>query len=98
VVPVALLLAVFRYKLFDIEIVIDRTMIYAPLTAILALGFLLSLWCARMVSSQLYGVSPADPVTIAIAGLILTTAAALAGYLPALRASRVDPLIALRHE
>jgi predicted permease len=63
-----------------------------------ALGFLLSLWCGRLVSSQLYGVSPADSVTLAIAGLILTTAAALAGYLPALRASRVDPLVALRHE
>jgi len=63
VVPVALLLAVFRYKLFDIEIVIDRTMIYAPLTAILALAFLLTLFLIQQVLRSLIG----QPSELAVA-------------------------------
>jgi hypothetical protein len=63
VVPVALLLAVFRYRLFDIEIVIDRTMIYAPLTAILALAFLLTLFVIQQVLRSLIG----QPSELAVA-------------------------------
>ncbi len=43
VIPIAILVAVARYRLFDIEVVLDRTIIYAPLTAALALVFLASL-------------------------------------------------------
>jgi predicted permease len=53
---------------------------------------------ANLISSQLYGVNPSDPVSLITAALALTTVAALAGYLPARKASRVDPLIALRYE
>ena len=53
---------------------------------------------AKLISSQLYGVNPSDPVSLITAALALTTVAALAGYLPARKASRVDPLTALRYE
>lgn len=63
VVPVALLLAVFRYRLLDIEITVDRTMIYAPLTAILALAFLLTLFVIQQVLRSLIG----QPSELAVA-------------------------------
>jgi ABC-type antimicrobial peptide transport system permease subunit len=53
---------------------------------------------ARLAASQLFGLTPGDPVTVmaAVAGLGLVTLAA--GFVPARRASRVDPMLALRHE
>ncbi len=51
---------------------------------------------ARTLGSLLFGVTPADPVTFAAMLVILTAVAAIAGYLPARRASRIDPVIALR--
>ncbi|HEV7796547.1 MAG TPA: ABC transporter permease [Pyrinomonadaceae bacterium] len=53
---------------------------------------------AHLISSQLFGLNPSDPITLATAALLLTVVAALAGYLPARKASRVNPLIALRYE
>lgn len=56
-------------------------------------------WAAsRSISSMLYGLKASDPVTILAATLVMTAVAALAGYLPARRASRVDPMVALRYE
>ena len=53
---------------------------------------------AKLISAQLFGMKPADPVTLVGAGVVLTLVALLAGYLPARRASRVNPLNALRYE
>jgi ABC-type antimicrobial peptide transport system permease subunit len=53
---------------------------------------------AHLISSQLFGLNPSDPVTLVTAALLLTVVAALAGYLPARKASRVNPLVALRYE
>ena len=52
----------------------------------------------RAVNSQLYGVPPADFAVLAGGALLLALVAAVAGYFPALRATRVDPLVALRYE
>ena len=64
----------------------------------ITIGVPLSLVSTRLVSSILYGLSPTDPPTIIVATLLLLTAAGLAAYLPARRATRVDPMVALRSE
>ncbi|MFZ0592267.1 MAG: ABC transporter permease [Bryobacteraceae bacterium] len=64
----------------------------------LVVGIPVSLIASRLISSELYGLKPFDPITLAAAGLTLMAIAALAGYLPARRASRVDPMVALRYE
>jgi predicted permease len=62
------------------------------------IGLLASLAATRTVSTLLYGLRPNDPLTIAAATLLLLAIAALSAYLPARRASRVDPMAALREE
>jgi ABC-type antimicrobial peptide transport system permease subunit len=51
---------------------------------------------SSLLGSLLFGVTSGDPLTFAAMGALLTTVAAVAGYIPAWRASRIDPLIALR--
>jgi putative ABC transport system permease protein len=64
----------------------------------IAIGIAAALGVTRMMSSFLYEVRPADPATFAVVCVILLSVTALACYLPARRATRVDPLVALRHD
>jgi len=57
-----------------------------------------SLWLARFLRAMLYGLKPSDPLTLAGAAALLLLIALLAAFGPARRASRVDPVRALRHQ
>jgi ABC-type antimicrobial peptide transport system permease subunit len=64
----------------------------------LALGFLMALETTAFLKSFLFGLRPNDPLALAAAAAILIACALLAGYTPAWRAARIDPMAALRHE
>jgi ABC-type antimicrobial peptide transport system permease subunit len=63
-----------------------------------ALGLPIAWWTSRLVSGMLYGLTATDPLTIAAAVAVLGAAALAAGFIPAHRASRVEPMAALRYE
>ncbi len=62
------------------------------------IGIVAALLAGKTVASMLYGVSPRDPLILGLVAVILTLVAVAASYLPALRATRVDPMVALRYE
>ena len=64
----------------------------------LGLGFGAAWWQSCYVQSQLYGVTPADPATIALAAAALMSVGVVAALVPARRASRVSPMSALRED
>ena len=64
----------------------------------LAIGGLLAFALSSVIRSQLYGLQPHDPFTYVSAAVVLAAAACAAGFIPSWRASRVDPMHALRHE
>jgi predicted lysophospholipase L1 biosynthesis ABC-type transport system permease subunit len=64
----------------------------------LAISVPTALGASRLVKSLLFGTKPSDPLAMALAVAILVIAALVAGFLPARRASQIDPMTALRHE
>jgi len=64
----------------------------------ITIGVPATLALTRLVSSLLFGIQASDPLTIAGGAVLMIAVAALAGFLPAQRAARVDPMIALRYE
>jgi putative ABC transport system permease protein len=63
-----------------------------------AVGLVISLVVTRALASWVFGVSATDPLTFIVVPVVLALVAMLACYLPARRAMRVDPMIALRYE
>jgi predicted permease len=64
----------------------------------IVIGVPVALGAARLISSQLFGLGPADPFTLIVSALVLVAVASLAGFLPARKAAKVNPLPALRYE
>jgi predicted permease len=78
------------------KMVMKETMLMVAIGMAIGLGAALA--TTQLISTLLFGLSPDDPLTIAAAALLMTIVAAFAGYLPARRAARVDPMTALRCE
>jgi predicted permease len=79
-----------------LSLVVGQGMRLAAAGAALGLGA--SMVFSRMLQSQLFAVSPFDPLTFTATALVLLSAAAFASLVPAMRATRIDPVVALRHE
>jgi predicted permease len=79
-----------------LKLVLGRGMLRALLGT--GIGVLSALWLTRWMKSLLFGVSATDPLTYVGVALLLAAVALLACYIPARRATRVDPMVALRHE
>jgi putative ABC transport system permease protein len=80
---------------------IIKLIVGSGMTLVLAgivMGLAGALAFTRVLSSLLYGVSASDPVTFALISVLLVLVALSASYIPARRATKVDPMIALRHE
>jgi predicted permease len=79
-----------------LRMIIKESLIVVAIGILSGIGVALA--AGRLVTSLLFGLAPTDPVTIVGAIAVMLTVALVAAYLPARRASRVDPLIALHHD
>jgi predicted permease len=89
-------LALGATKFNLLMLILRRGMRLTLLGALIGLGGAFAL--ARLLTHQLYGVTASDPFTFALVTLLLVAVAAIACFLPAQRAAKVDPIVALRHE
>jgi predicted permease len=81
----------------DVLVMVIRQGLLLALTGS-AIGVVGALLLSRVIASQLYGISPTDPLTFVVVSVLLTVVALAACYIPARRAMRVDPMVALKYE
>jgi ABC-type antimicrobial peptide transport system permease subunit len=79
-----------------LKLVLGQTLVLAAIG--IAGGLVTATAVTRFASNLLYGISPADPATFALIAVLLFVVSLVAGYFPARRATRIDPMIALRSE
>ena len=77
-----------------VRLVLSRVPLLVGLGVLVGAG--LSIWASQFVSTLLYGLEPRDPITLGGSAIVLATVGALAGWLPAHRASRIDPAQVLK--
>lgn len=93
---VGIRMALGAQRMDVLKLIIKQGMILT--IAGLVIGLIIAFAVTRVLASQLYGVSSTDPITFAVISVLLLLVALLACYIPALRATRVDPMIAVRYE
>ena len=81
----------------DVMLMVMREVLLL-ITGGLTFGVGVAIAITRLISTLLFGLTPTDPLTMAMAMLLMVGVAAVAAYLPARKASRIDPMIALRYE
>jgi len=79
-----------------LKLIVSQGMLLASVGV--AIGLVAALSLTRLISGLLFGVSATDPVTLVMFAALLAAVAFLANYIPANRAARIDPMVALRHE
>ena len=79
-----------------LKLVLSKAMLLSLIGV--GLGLLASLFLTRLMRDLIYGVGPSDPLTLIAVALVLGFITVLASYIPARRATKVDPLVALRYE
>jgi putative ABC transport system permease protein len=79
-----------------LKLIVSQGMLLASVGV--AIGLVAALSLTRLISGLLFGVSASDPLTLIIFAGLLALVAFLANYIPASRAARIDPMVALRHE
>ncbi|MGH9727287.1 MAG: FtsX-like permease family protein, partial [Candidatus Acidiferrales bacterium] len=84
-------------KPVDVLRMVIRQGIMLTLTGV-AIGVIAALGVTRLISSMIYGVTATDPLTFVSVAIVLVAVALAACYIPARRAMRVDPMVALRYE
>ncbi len=93
---VGIRMALGAQRMDVLKLIIKQGMVLAIVGLII--GLVISFALTRILASQLYGVSSTDPLTFTAISLLLLLVAFIACYIPALRATRVDPMIAVRYE
>jgi predicted permease len=81
----------------DVRCLVLREALWLVIAGV-AMGLPIIFAVTRLASTLLFGLTPTDPVSLLLAALLMLAVAMVAGYLPARRATRVDPMVALRHE
>jgi len=79
-----------------LKLILSGSMVWVAVG--IALGIMASLGLTRLLGTLLYGVKPGNPLVLGSVSLVLASVALLASYIPARRAAKVDPMVALRYE